>query len=364
MGKGILVFILLFGLIKPADGQGKKNFSVIAYYAGKNPAQADSFAVEKLTHIIFSFCHLKGARLNANTARDTAMIQKLVSLKKRNPALKVMLSLGGWGGCETCSDVFSTKENREIFARSVKELNEYFGTDGIDLDWEYPTVVGYPGHPYGPQDKENFTELVRELRQTLGKDKIISFAAGGFDTYIDQAVEWEKVMKEVDMVNMMTYDLVNGYSTVTGHHTPLYSTPMQKESVNNAVEKLLQLKVPKEKIVIGAAFYGRMWEGVPDTSSGLYQKGKFKRGMPFRKFASELSPSNGFAYHWDDTAKAPYLYNASQKLFVTYDDNRSMELKTTYAREKGLGGIMFWQLTEDLYEDGLLETIDTAAKAR
>jgi chitinase len=177
-------------------------------------------------------------------------------------------------------------------------------------------------------------------------------------------VEWEKVMKEVDMVNMMTYDLVNGYSTVTGHHTPLYSTSTQKESVNNAVEKLLQLKVPGEKIVIGAAFYGRMWEGVPDTSSGLYQKGKFKRGMPFRKFASELSPSNGFVYHWDDEAKAPYLYNASQKLFVTYDDKRSMELKTKYAREKGLGGIMFWQLTEDLYEGGLLETIDTAVKAR
>jgi chitinase len=361
MKKKVLIFCIgLFQLcsILPVYSQTNDRFAVIAYYSGKRPSQVDSFDVGKLTHIIFSFCHLKGARLNVDRAVDTLMIQKLVAQKKRNPGLKVMLSLGGWGGCAACSHVFSSKQNRRIFAQSVKELNEYFGTDGIDLDWEYPAIPGYPGHQYQPADKENFSKLVKQLRKTLGKEKEISFAAGGFNRFIDEAVEWKKIMRHLDRVNLMTYDLVHGFSTATGHHTPLYSTSRQTESTNNAVEKLIALKVPKEKIAIGAAFYGRIWEAVADTNTGLYQKGKFKTSIAFKNFASYLSPDSGFVYNWDEAAMAPYLYNPRQQLFVTYDDKRSMELKTRYAIEKGLGGIMFWELTEDSYEGGLLEVID------
>src|SRR3954468_15576442 len=108
-----IVFVILGTTVM---GQ-KRPLAVIAYYAG-NAQQADSFAVEKLSHIIFSFCHLNGNRLHARNARDTSVIQKLVSLKERNPAMKVLLSLGGWGGCETCSAVFSNKKDRKAFALS------------------------------------------------------------------------------------------------------------------------------------------------------------------------------------------------------------------------------------------------------
>jgi chitinase len=358
MRKLLFVTGLLISLSACSFAQPKSNFAVIAYYSGNSLSQIDSFSIEKLTHIIFSFCHLKGNRLNVDNAGDSAMIKKMVSLKKRNPGLKVILSLGGWGGCETCSDVFSTKEDRKEFTLSVKELSEYFRTDGIDLDWEYPTIEGYPNHKFQTADKENFTALVRQLRETLGSDYEISFAAGGFNQYIDRAVEWKKIMKDVNYVNLMSYDLVNGYAKVTGHHTSLYSTPQQVESVDNAVQKLIQMNVPKSKIIIGAAFYGRVWEAVPDTNSGLYQPGKFLKSVSYKNFSSELSAGSGFVYHWDEQANAPYLFNAKQQLYVTYDDKRSMQLKTKYAIEKGLGGIMFWQLTEDTYTDGLLHEID------
>jgi chitinase len=288
------------------------------------------------------------------------MIEKMVSLKKRNPDLKVILSLGGWGGCAGCSDAFSTKAGRKEFARSVKELSDYFGSDGIDLDWEYPTIQGYPNHKYQVADRENFTALVKELRRTLGSKYEISFAAGGFDYYIDNSVEWKKVMKKVNYVNLMTYDLVNGYATQTGHHTALFSTEQQTESIDNAVQKLLRLKIPRNKIVIGAAFYGRMWEAVPDTNYGLYQQGKFVKSVSYKSFSSQLSEDSGYVYHWDEKAMAPYLFNSTQHLFVTYDDKRSIQLKTKYAMDKRLGGIMFWQLTSDAYSEGLLDAIDEA----
>src|SRR5215218_2280726 len=84
------IFLFLF-LPGPTYGQPKNKFAVIAYYAGKNSLELDSFSIEKLTHIIFSFCHLKGNRLQVDDATDTAVIQKMVGLKQRNPELKVLL---------------------------------------------------------------------------------------------------------------------------------------------------------------------------------------------------------------------------------------------------------------------------------
>jgi chitinase len=357
MWKACLIFLFI---CNSANAQKAGGLSVIAYYAGSNPTQIDSFPVEKLTHIIFSFCHLKGNELHVDKAADTLIIRRLVALKQRNPNLKVMFSLGGWGGCATCSPVFAVKDNRKAFAKSVKELCKYFGADGIDLDWEYPAIAGYPDHPYSPQDKQNFTQLVIKLRKKLGRSREISFAAGGFNQYINESVEWKPVMKRVDRVNLMTYDLVNGFSGSTGHHTPLYSTKEQIESIDNAVQRLEQMGVPSQKIAIGAAFYGRVWEAVLDSNSGLYQTGHFRKSVSFKNFGTELSADSGFIYHWDDKAMAPYLYNPVQHLFVTHDDKRSIALKTQYAVDKRLGGIMFWQLGEDLFTEGLLDAIDRA----
>jgi chitinase len=341
--------------LKKAD-KGQPPLAVIAYYAGQ-AAQVDSFAAEKLTHIIFSFCHLKGNQLTVDNARDSLTIQRLVALKKRNPSLKVLLSLGGWGGCETCSEVFSSDKGRQEFSKSVKGLLDYLKADGIDLDWEYPAISGYPGHRFVPEDKPNFTKLVIELRKAIGPKSEISFAAGGFTKFLEESIEWKKVMPVLDRVNLMTYDLVHGYSTVTGHHTPLYSTPQQKESSDNAVHYLDSIGIPRNKLVIGAAFYARIFENVDSTNNGLYQPGKFKRGVPFKAYPTVLSAGNGFVYHWDPVARAPWLYNAEQKLFVTFDDTTSMRLKTEYAVDKKLNGIMFWQLGEDTFSGGLLDVI-------
>jgi chitinase len=354
----VLSFSLLFAV---SIAQPSNTFTVTGYFFG-GPEKVDSVAVEKLTHIIFSFCHLTGNKLTVDNEKDAATIKKLVDLKRKNKSLKVLLSLGGWGGCKTCSDVFSSATGIREFSQSVLALTKTYQTDGIDLDWEYPAVEGYPGHAFKPEDRKNFTLLVKELRKTLGTPYEISFAAGGFQQFLENAVEWQELIRDVDRVNLMTYDLVNGNSTVTGHHTPLYSTPQQRESTDNAITYLEKIGIPTNKLVIGAAFYGRMWENVSAENNGLYQNGKFKKGINFRDFAKDLGESNGFVSYWDDVSKAPFAYNPKQKLFITYDDKRSMELKTKYVVDRRLNGIMFWELTNDANENGLLHTIDQVKK--
>lgn len=360
----ICLLATVYACKTPASVIGKKAaIDVIAYYNGDG-SDLQKFHWEQMTQVIYSFCHLKGNQLAVDNPGDSLVIRQLVGLKKQYPGLKVLLSLGGWGGCKMCSEVFASPQGRTDFCLSVKRLMAEYGTDGIDLDWEYPAIEGYPDHRFVPEDRQHFTFLVQELRKTLGKQAEISFAAGGFASYIEQSVEWAKVMPLVNRVNLMSYDLVSGYSTVTGHHTSLFSTPEQEASVDHGVRALKSAGVPANKIVIGAAFYARTWVGVENINNGLYQPGKFKSFVSYKHFNDLLTPENGFVFYRDPAAQAPYAYSIARKEFATFDDAKSIEMKTKFAKAKGLGGIMFWQLGEDSGENGLLQAIFKAANAQ
>lgn len=355
----IALCILVFCTLNYTYAQKKKEtkFSVLGYYAG-DTIRINNYPVEKLTHLIFCFGHLNGSRFYLNRHTDTVLIKKMVALKQKNPALKVILSLGGWGGCQPCSDIFATDTGRVIFANSVKEYLDYFKADGIDLDWEYPSVEGFPGHHYLAADKDNFVLLVKQLRMVLGQQKEISFAAGGTTVCLENSIDWKRTMPYVNRVNLMSYDLVSGFSKVSGHQTPLYSTPQQIESTDNGVKYLLSINVPASKIVIGAAFYARIFEVTDTVNGGLYRPCRFIAGVPYKNFDSTFIIAPGYTYRFDTIAKAPYYWNAQRKWIATFDDTTSIHLKTKYAYKKGLNGIMFWQLGEDKFSGGLLDVID------
>lgn len=357
----LFVVLVLSGITVDAQSPDAGHFAVIGYYAGRSTA-VDSFPTGKLTHIIFSFCHLKGDRLSIINARDSATLLALVALKHDHPKLKVIVSLGGWGGCKTCPDVFSTDSGRQEFVQSTKELLKNFDADGIDLDWEYPALENVPGYVYYPADKDNFTAVVRLLRKTLGKKAIISFAAGGFTDYLRTSIDWKQVAPLVNYINLMSYDLVNGYAAETGHHTALYSTPGQVESTDHAIRWLDSAGVPLRKVAIGMAFYARVFSGVDSINNGLYRPGHFFHGVSYKDQATMFSRDSGYVYHWDSIAQAPYLYNASRRLFASLDDSVSIRVKTEYAIRRGLAGVMFWQMTEDRFTGGLLDVIDNTLR--
>jgi chitinase len=362
--KILFTTLLINSLIisKPAFSQSQeKPMVIIAYYMGDGN-DITNYKTEKLTHIIYSFLHLKGNTLAVDNANDSLAITKLVALKKINPKLKIILSLGGWGGCKTCSEVFNTETGRQEFAKSVLQLFKDYHADGLDLDWEYPAIESLPGHQFIPEDRQNFTYLIRTLRETVGPDYELSFAAGGFRDFLTQSVEWSKVMPLVNYVNMMTYDLVNGNSKRTGHLTSLYSTPEQVESTDHAIMYLDSIGIPMQKVVIGLAFYGRLFSGVEPVNNGLYQKGKFSGYVNFKDFEKTLSAEAGYQQYWDNKAKAPYAYNSASKTFATFDNMRSVYEKTKYAKDRNLAGVMFWELSGDKKSGGLLDMIYEASR--
>lgn len=116
--------------------------------------------------------------------------------------------------------------------------------------------------------------------------------------------------------------------------------------------------IPAEKIILGGAFYGKIFENVDSINNGLARPGKFKNTVLYRNVSTLLSADSGWVYHWDEAASAPFLYNRAKRQFFTYDDEKSIELKTRYVIDNKLGGIMYWQLGGDLYNKGLLDVID------
>jgi chitinase len=354
MNRVIALFLFLSAFSSYAQ---EKNYKVIAYYTG-NGETIRQYPVHKLTHIIYSFLKLQNDTLTFHNEQQRTTLQQLVALKKDHPGLKIMVSVGGWSGCAPCSDLFASPQHRETFARTTVALFRQYGVDGLDLDWEYPAIEGYPGHKYDTSDRNNFTLLIKALRKEMGNDFLLSFAAGGFVKYLQYSVDWLAVAPLVDFINLMTYDLVGGYSTVTGHHTPLKDYMPEQQSVDKCVSWLLHDNlVPRKKLIIGAAFYARVWEFVSPENNGLYQAGKFKQGVAYKNFPSYFTDSMGYKYYIDKRSKAPFCYSESKELFATFDDGYSIAEKCIYIKNKRLGGIMFWELSQDKPAKGLLDVI-------
>ena len=355
--KSLARFIfLLFLWTNTADLAAQKETPrVITYYRG-SPNDIEKIPLSVVSHVIFSVLHLKGNKIAPDNANDSLALQRIVDLKKKKPSLRVSVAFGGWGGCASCSELFSSDSGRTEFALSVLSLSRSFGFDGLDIDWEYPAISGYEGHSYKAEDKANFTKLVMTLRQTLGEGFIISFAAGAHERYLENSVEWKEMMQVADYVNLMTYDFVGG-SAITGHHTNLYSTSKQVRSADYAVNYLLKQGVPREKINMGAAFYGKLFENVENKDRGLYQPGNFSAFVAYHRWVSEMTPDNGYVRYWDAEARAPYMYNAEKKMFMTYDDEESIQRKAEYVLSQRLGGIMIWQIRFDVPKKSLTRII-------
>jgi len=386
--KIVTVFVILTTLsyfeVQHAVGQG--SIKVMAYYmAPREDYRPQDLPLEKLTHIIYSFTEVIDNEMKFRRPESGERLSLLVEQKKDHPHLKVMIACGGWGGSGGFSEMASTPENREKFVKSAIRFIEEYKLDGLDIDWEYPGMLGN-NNPYLPEDRENFTSLMRELREAMdatGKNLMLTFASAGWKNYYNH-VELPEVMKYADYMNVMTYDNVGGGTPYTAHHTnlgwvkpsDLVGTPavsiteergydLDPRSAEKIISFCMEKGVNPSQIVIGGAFYGKGWKGVPPANNGLYQphEGAW-RGAPYSVIVEEYENKNGFVRYWDPVAKAPYLYNAEEKIFISYEDRESIKLKTEYAVKTGLGGIMFWQLRGDAEKDGLLDAIDEVVKGQ
>ncbi len=341
---------------EPIAATGTK---IIGYYAswsaysGYTPDRIDA---AKLTHINYAFANI-GSDLKVTLGYpdiDPGNISKLNQLKKVNPALKTLISVGGWSWSGRFSDVAATEANRITFADSLVDFIVKYGFDGVDIDWEYPVSGGLSTNSNRPEDKYNFTLLMKTIRERLdargkidGKSYLLSFAGGAGSGYI-RNTELNKLSQYVDYATVMTYDIHGSWEPYTNFNAPLYvNDPVQpyQISVDSSIQSWLQACFPKNKLVMGVPFYGYVYNAAGSNNQGLYQTYSGASSISYGTLAAYYLNNPDYKQYFHSGSKVPWLYNGST--FITYENEQSMAEKAKYIEEKGLQGAMIWELSQD-----------------
>ena len=327
---------------------------IIAYvFPQDRVLDPDEVNGRRLTRINYAFANIKDGEIVEGFSHDAENFAILNKLKRSNPSLKLLVSVGGWTWSGGFSDAALTPRSRARFIESAVRFVERHKLDGLDIDWEYPGQSGN-GNTFRPQDKQNYTLLLAELRRRfdheqtrLGRRLYTSIATGASTKFLEHT-EMDKVQRYVDTVNLMTYDFYVGGPS-TGHDAPLFHNPADPKhvSVDRSVTEYEQAGVPARKIVLGVPFYGRSWGEVANKNHGLFQPGKAAKGVHFSYPELPNLLATGFVRYWDPEASAPYLYNPQTKVFVTYEDPQSLAAKCSYITDHHLGGVMFWEYFND-----------------
>lgn len=317
---------------------------VIAYYYPSGKINEKD--LKKIDYINYSFGKIK--ENDILISNEQALLEILKYQKK---GIKVNLAIGGWGA-DGFSEALMEKKSRSKLVNSIMKVIKKYHLDGIDLDWEYPTSSAGQIKS-NPKDRDNLTLFCEELSYSMKeyqKDLVLSIAIIAKNEFYDL----KALSNYIDYFNVMTYDYA--LCNIATHHTNLYGDFVV--SCDENIKYLLNF-LPRHKIILGAAFYGRYGTFEKEKKLGARLSTSLVNGYISYTKIHENIVNKKWVESFDEISKASYII--SDNLFVTYESKRSLYEKTKYVLEQDLGGIMFWELSLDTTGD-LIEVISEVNK--
>lgn len=317
---------------------------VLGYYpswAGATvaPAKMDFSA---LTHICHAFI-LPNA--NGSLRTEGNMPSRELCDAAHAMGARVLISLGGANSHERFTSMTSQRATQDAFVRNVMQVlreNEY---DGIDLDWEVPTTTA---------TMNALTNLALDFRTALdgepGERKLITMALSG-SAWSMKYIDAHKLKDTVDFINIMSYDVHGKWNDHGGHNAPLHHNP---DTDRRACEPGCGAEMvayfrnkcgwPANRLLLGIPLYGREFPcAKPNEASDKTMKvNDYVACHEVPKYLAD-----GWTPRRDDVACVPYLLNPNGKTFLSYEDEQSAAYKGKWAREQGLAGVFFWEITQD-----------------
>ncbi len=265
----------------------------------------------------------------------------------QNPDIKFVFTVAN-GNINDFESWFTSPDRAKRLANEMLSIIDQYGFDGLDIDYEFPGSGNNP--------KNNYVRFMKHMREGFdarskenGKDYVLSMAVPAGE-WAFSLFKMNDLAQYVSYFNIMSYDLHVGNATkgITHHHAnpkaddnPVFAGASVEEDIALYLEK----GIPADKIVAGIGMYARRWTGVPNVNNGLYQPGTLDETsneayLHYSVLKASYINKNGYVRYWDDTAKAPYLYNASKGVFLTYDDEESAKIKAELAVKSQIRGVM------------------------
>jgi chitinase len=294
---------------------------------------------------------------------ESRLYAEVNALKKENPHLRTLLSVGGWAFNDKPTEwIFSamaeTKARRQTFIESSLIYLRKYGFDGLDIDWEFP---GAPDRGGRPQDTENFTALLREFRAAMVEEakrskrpELLLTIASPAGPFFYRHQQLDRIHEYLNFINVMTYDYHGNWENTTGANAPLTG---EEVSIHSTVAAYLKAGVPKAKLVLGMATYARGWGGVQQPAPGATATGQGPDGPCGKESFSAHQVQDQieeglFEEKWDDVSKTPFAYSSELQAYLTYDNARSIDLKLKFLKNNELAGAMFWAIDLDDFKGG------------
>eukprot|EP00804_Cyclotella_cryptica_P010623 CCRYP_005442-RB/>CCRYP_005442-RB protein AED:0.09 eAED:0.09 QI:133/0.93/0.88/1/0.87/0.82/17/1617/824 len=263
------------------------------------------------------------------------------------------------------------------FAKNCADIVQYYGFDGIDIDWEYP---GYAEHSGTPADAINFTKMLAAIRaaldmltMTTGKKYGLTAALPCNPQHIGN-IEVTNLVNILTEYNLMSYDFFGAFDNVTGVNAPLYPQGFGNDDfcIDRCVTNYMNLGVPKEKLNVGLPFYGRSFKyatglnqphGGNDVASWPDDDGSPQYFNIYSKLPNMIQVR-------DNKSKTQYAYTSRLEQpglqlpegLVSFDDERSICDKVNYVQKHELGGFIIWELSGDLLDDLRTPLLDITNK--
>ncbi|GIO36064.1 hypothetical protein J41TS12_09250 [Paenibacillus antibioticophila] len=373
-----------------------RNYQAVTYYTSwaRSPEGRDfkpqDLDATKFTHIQYAFadlcwngvtsggadCQKAGVPLHedykfngevvlGDPVNDLLNFTELNAKKAAQPDLKLILSVGGWTWSDFFSVMAATEQTRLAFANSAVEFIREFGLDGIDIDWEYPVEGGEEGNTQSPDDRENFTLLMKTVREALdaagaedGRYYLLTIASSQADNFIINA-DLVRSVEYLDFISIMTYDYSGTWDSRAHHNSPLFYDPAHfsvSASRNHASGSLLAnltSGIPGYKLNLGVPFYGVGWLEVENGEYGAILRKDLNKDETFGTWESfkfdyqdlegNYVNKNGYTRYWNEYAKVAYLYNKENGNFISYNDQQSMMYTAALVRSLDIAGIMSWE---------------------